>query len=89
MLTQGIKNNCIKCGCAYSKYDVNNSNSDLEEYWSQSPGYEKDTIVVKKDGVITIIEGKRKTPKGICQFCNNVSKFFIKSNNQKPVYANY
>ena len=60
-MKRGIVNNCIKCKSSYGKYDEEHDN-DWEEYWC----------------VLPIYDGKKiKTPKGLCQFCNSKSKFYL------------
>lgn len=63
MLKTGEINNCLNCHSAYSTYDVKNEkDSNLIEYWS--------TIPYKENGIM-------KEPKGVCQFCNPKSIYFI------------
>lgn len=69
MLKVGEVNNCLKCGASYSQYDEK-PNNDWAEQWCAMP-----TGEIEKDG--KIIKLKTKEPKGLCQFCNPKSKYYI------------
>jgi hypothetical protein len=63
MLKIGKINNCEKCGSSYSQYkEPEDANNDWAEMWNEIPEIE--------NGVV-------KKPKGVCQFCNPKSKFYL------------
>lgn len=64
MLKRGKLNNCKKCLASYGQYNLD-TNSDWEEYWCKLPLRGKKGEVIK--------------PKGVCQFCNHKSIYYIKS----------
>ena len=66
MLVSGIINNCEKCGHSYGQYNENKENN-FSDFWAFLPTYIKDN-----NG--EIIE---KPSKGICQFCNPKSRYFM------------
>jgi len=59
----GIINNCEKCCASYGQYS-DNPNSDFSEYWCEIP---------------TFIDGKLQKPKGVCQFCNPKTVYYIEN----------
>lgn len=59
----GVVNNCINCNASYSTYNVETEGKDdWLEKWCELPVLEN---------------GEVKRPKGVCQFCNFKSKYYI------------
>jgi len=69
-LRRGELNNCLGCGACYGQYN-SNPNSEFSEYWCVMPTFIK---VTEKNGVYSCI---LKEPKGICQFCNPKSIYYL------------
>lgn len=71
MLKQGEWNNCVKCNSSYTTYNLDN-NSEWKEEWCENPCFEDDEV---------------KQPKGLCQFCNPKTKYYVKDFKTKTTGA--
>jgi len=60
----GKTNNCIKCLASYSSYKIGKEiDGDYKEKWCEAPVFKGKSI---------------KKPKGLCQFCNPKSIYYLK-----------
>jgi hypothetical protein len=68
-LKTGELNNCKNCLSTYGKYTLD-GDSDFSEYWGKYTTYEGEEI---------------KKPKGLCQFCNPKSRYYIEAKKDEEI----
>lgn len=84
-MIDGEKNNCENCGSCYGQYNENKE-TNYTEYWCRLSEY----IPKKRHFLIAWLfnfkpKYIKKTPKGLCQFCNPKSKLYVRKGQENII----